>query len=327
MLTPREKFGIALGFAGVCLFGGTLPATRIAVATFDPFFLSAARAAVAGLLGLIALIATRRRLPARRTQNELAVTGVLTIISFPILLALAMQSVPAAHGGVVLGILPLGTTVAAVLLTHERPSLMFWIASAVGGLIVLGFVFWRAGGFAVEIGDIYLFGLIVVGAFAYVMSGRLSTRMPGWEVICWQVAMFLPLTVAACLWWWPPSPFTPSPAEWIAFLYVSTVSMFSAFFVFNAGMALAGIARIGQLTLLQPFVIVALSIPVNGEPFDPATLMFAAAVVATVAIGQRMRVSRNQRASSMVEGSQVASSGNMATSTTATHIRKNSGSV
>jgi drug/metabolite transporter (DMT)-like permease len=68
--------------------------------------------------------------------------------------------------------------------------------------------------------------------------------------------------------------------------------MFFAFFVFNAAMAYAGVSRIGQMSLLQPFVIVALSIPVNGEPFEPGTILFAAAVVATVMIGQRMRVKR-----------------------------------
>jgi hypothetical protein len=45
--------------------------------------------------------------------------------------------------------------------------------------------------------------------------------------------------------------------------------------------------------LLQPFVIVALAAPVNGEPLEAATLAYAAAVVAVVAIGQRMRVGRS----------------------------------
>jgi hypothetical protein len=44
--------------------------------------------------------------------------------------------------------------------------------------------------------------------------------------------------------------------------------------------------------LLQPFVIVALSIPVNGERFELSTLLYAAAVVAVVVIGQRMQVTR-----------------------------------
>jgi drug/metabolite transporter (DMT)-like permease len=44
--------------------------------------------------------------------------------------------------------------------------------------------------------------------------------------------------------------------------------------------------------LLQPFVIVALALLVNGEPINAETMIFAAAVVATVLIGQRMRVRR-----------------------------------
>ena len=81
-------------------------------------------------------------------------------------------------------------------------------------------------------------------------------------------------------------------SAWAGLAYVSFVSQFFAFFVFNAAMAMAGVARAGQLMLLQPFVIVALSIPVNGERFELSTLLYAAAVVAIVIVGQRMRVTR-----------------------------------
>ena len=72
----------------------------------------------------------------------------------------------------------------------------------------------------------------------------------------------------------------------------ASISQFFAFFVFNAAMAIGGVSRVGQLMLLQPFVIVALAAPVNGEPIEFATLAYAAAVVATVIVGQRMRVTR-----------------------------------
>jgi hypothetical protein len=39
-------------------------------------------------------------------------------------------------------------------------------------------------------------------------------------------------------------------------------------------------------------VIVALAAPVNGEPIELTTLAYAAAVVAMVIVGQRMRVMR-----------------------------------
>ena len=130
------------------------------------------------------------------------------------------------------------------------------------------------------------------GAFGYPLSGRLSRMRPGWEVICWQVAAFLPLSLIAIYLLWPQS-FAGVPASaWAGLTYVSFVSQFFAFFVFNAAMAMAGVARAGQLMLLQPFVIVALSIPVNGERFELSTLLYAGAVVAVVVIGQRMQVTR-----------------------------------
>jgi drug/metabolite transporter (DMT)-like permease len=148
----------------------------------------------------------------------------------------------------------------------------------------------HSGAHTIELGDLYLLGTVVSGAFGYALSGRLSLQRPGWEVISWQVAMFLPLSLGATFMLWPPSlAEAPAPA-WIALAYVSLVSQFSAFFVFNAGMAMGGAARIGQLMLLQPFVIVALAVPMNGERLDPSTLLYAAAVVAVVIVGQRMRV-------------------------------------
>jgi len=91
---------------------------------------------------------------------------------------------------------------------------------------------------------------------------------------------------------WPTNLGSVSSSAWAGLAYVSLISQFFAFFVFNAAMAMGGVARVGQLMLLQPFVIVALSVPVNGERFEVSTLFYAAAVVAMVLVGQRMRVTR-----------------------------------
>jgi len=293
-MTPNshEKLGLALGLAGVLLFGGTLPATRLAVAAFDPLFLSAARATIAGLAGLILLLATRKPLPPPATWSEFTLAAVCTIIGFPVLMALAMVSVPAAHGGVVLGVLPLATAAAAAIIAHERPSAGFWLASLAGAALVLIFVLRQSGAQTAGSGDLYLLGTVVAGAFGYTLSGRLSRTRPGWEVICWQVALFLPLSALAAYALWPHSLANIPASAWAGLLYVSFISQFFAFFVFNAAMAIGGVSRVGQLMLLQPFVIVALAAPVNGEPIQLVTLGYAAAVVATVAIGQRMRVTR-----------------------------------
>jgi drug/metabolite transporter (DMT)-like permease len=98
--------------------------------------------------------------------------------------------------------------------------------------------------------------------------------------------------VLATLLAWPHGLSAVPAAAWGGLAYVGLVSQFFAFFVFNAAMALVGVARVGQLMLLQPFVIVVLAAIVNGEPIRLETLAYAAAVVAVVLIGQRMQVRR-----------------------------------
>ena len=294
MTSYHTNFGLLLGFLGMCLFAGTLPATRLALLGFAPLFLTVARAALAGSVGLIVLIARRRRVPSRSLWLEMFGAALCTVIGFPLFAALAMMTVPAAHGGVVLGILPLVTAAAATVFAHERPSPGFWLASVLGALIVVTFMLRRNGGMTFSAGDLFLLGTVLSGALGYTFSGRLATLMPGWEVISWQVVIFLPLAAAATFVLWPADIATAPISSWIGLGYVGLVSQYAAFFVFNAGLAIGGIARVGQVMLLQPFMIAALALPVNGEAIDVETILFAAAVVATVLIGQRMRVTRHR---------------------------------
>lgn len=292
MIESRRKLGLALGIAGVCLFAGTLPATRLTVATIDPLFLTAARAVIAGCAGVALLAALRRPVPPRQQWSMIALGGLCTIVGFPVFTALAMVSVPAAHGGVVLGIVPLATAGAASIVAGERPSGGFWLVSLAGAAIVIAFVLSQPGARTYALGDVYLLGTVLAGAFGYAFSGRVSVSMPGWEVVSWQVTAFLPLSALAAFALWPHDLVAAPLQAWAGLAYVSLVSQFFAFFVFNAAMALTGVARIGQLMLLQPFVIVVLAALVNGEPLRLTTLAYAAAVVGTVLIGQRTRIWR-----------------------------------
>ena len=76
---------------------------------------------------------------------------------------------------------------------------------------------------------------------------------------------------------------------WLGLLYVALFSQWIGFFAWNAGMAMGGIARVSQVQLLQPFITFALAAFFNGETITWQTVLFAAAVVATVAISTRTR--------------------------------------
>ena len=284
----REKLGLLLGFVGMVIFGGTLPATRIAVMAIDPIALTALRTAIAGLCSLALLIVLRRPLPPRRMWFPLAVVTLCVSVMFPVLMALGVQTVDASHGGVVLGILPIATSLVAVLITHERPRPLFWIASLAGAALVIAFAL-RQGGGALSAGDLLLFAAVAVSAIGYAFSGRLTAEMPGWEVISWALVIGLPISLPAAALTVPADLGQIALKPWLALLYVAVFSQWIGFFAWNAGMAMGGIARVSQVQLLQPFVTFALAAWFNGETITLQIVLFAAAVVATVAISTRTR--------------------------------------
>jgi drug/metabolite transporter (DMT)-like permease len=284
----RERLGLLLGFVGMAIFGGTLPATRIAVSAIDPLALTALRTAIAGLCSLALLIVLRRPLPPRRLWFPLAVAMLCVSVMFPFLMALGVRTVDASHGGVVLGILPIATAFVAVLITHERPKPLFWIASIFGAALVVAFAL-RQGGGALSSGDLLLFAAVAVSAIGYAFSGRLTADMPGWEVISWVLVMALPISLPAAALTMPTDLSDIPLKPWLALLYVAVFSQWIGFFAWNAGMAMGGIARVSQVQLLQPFITFALAAFFNGETITLQIVLFAVAVVATVAISTRTR--------------------------------------
>jgi drug/metabolite transporter (DMT)-like permease len=284
----RQRLGLLLGFVGVLIFGGTLPATRLAVAAIDPIALTALRTAIAGLCSLALLLVLRRRLPPLELLPQLVITMLCVAILFPFLMALGMQTVDASHGGVVLGILPIGTALVAVIITNERPRPLFWIASFAGAVLVIAFAL-RQGGGALSAGDLYLLASVIVSAIGYAFSGRLTAQMPGWEVISWVLVIALPISIPAAALTMPADISHIPLKPWLGLLYVALFSQWIGFFAWNAGMAMGGIARVSQVQLLQPFVVFALAATFNDEIITPQIVLFATGVVATVAISTRTR--------------------------------------
>jgi drug/metabolite transporter (DMT)-like permease len=286
--SSREQLGLLLGFVGMVIFGGTLPGTRLAVAAIDPVALTALRAAIAGVCSLALLIALRRPPPPRALWPQLVIAMICVVILFPLFMALGMQTVDASHGGVVLGVLPIATALVAVAITHERPRPLFWIASLAGAALVIAFAL-RQGGGAMSPGDLLLFAAVAVAAIGYAFSGRLTSSMPGWEVISWVLVIALPISIPAALFTMPADILQLPAKPLLGLVYVTLFSQWIGFFAWNAGLAMGGIARVSQVQLLQPFVTFALASFFNGETITWQIVAFAAAVVATVAISTRTR--------------------------------------
>jgi drug/metabolite transporter (DMT)-like permease len=286
----RETFGLLLGLLGVVIFGATLPMTRISVlpslgAGLDPWFVTAGRAAVAGIVALVVLAVLRRRLPPRETWWPLVGASVLLVGGFPAFTGFAMMSVPAAHGSIVLGALPLATAAFGVIVTGDRPRPLFWLFAILGAVIVMAFAL-RDGGGRVELGDVLLIFAILSAALGYVLSARAARAMSGWEVISWALVIALPITLPLAWMSAPHVPMQVAPVTWMAFLYLALMSQYIGFFAWNAGLALGGVARVSQVQLLQTFFTLGWAGLIAGERVDGITWLAALIVMGVVLAGR-----------------------------------------
>lgn len=285
----QETRGMWLGAVGVAIFSLTLPFTRLAVAELNPVFIALGRAVVAAVGAGLLLWWLRAPRPNATQWRALAITALGVVIGFPVFSSIAMHYVPASHGAIVVGILPLATALFGALRFGERPSIGFWIAAVFGSAIVVGYALWQGGG-ALQLGDFALFAATVAAAMGYAEGGRLSQTMGGQQVISWALLLSMPILLPLTVWLGWHYGVSASPKAWLAFGYVSVFSMFIGFFFWYKGLALGGIARVGQVQLLQPFLTLAGAVLILGESLEASSILFALATLTVVAIGRRMPI-------------------------------------
>jgi drug/metabolite transporter (DMT)-like permease len=284
--------GYALGLLGVAIFALTLPMTRLAVGDasapqLPPSFVTAGRAALAGLLSIAYLLAVRARWPQRAQWPALAVCAVGTVIGFPLFLALALRHVDAMHAAVVTGVLPLGTAVAAALVLRLRASLAFWVCAVAGCALVIAFAALQGQG-RLSAADGLLLLAVASASIGYVAGARVSATLPAEQVICWVLVGSLPFTLPAMAATWPADAAAVRASAWVGFGYVTLFSMWLGFFAWYRGLVLGGVMRVSQVQLLQPFLALLAAVPLLGERLEATTLLFALAVAAVVALGKRL---------------------------------------
>jgi drug/metabolite transporter (DMT)-like permease len=289
--TPTEndrRLGYLFGFVGVASFSLTLPATRLAVAALDPVFVGLGRAVVAAVLAAIVLAVRHAPWPGWALLPRLALVAGGVVVGFPLFSAWAMRSAPAAHGAVVIGLLPLATAMAGAWIAHERPSRSFWLCATFGSTVVAVFALWRGGG-APQAADGLLILAVASAAIGYAEGGRLARTMPGWQVICWALVIAAPVVAIPTALAADARLLTAPASAWAGFAYVSVVSMFLGFFAWYRGLAQGGIAAVGQLQLVQPFLTIFASAWLLGERIDVATIVAAGLVITSIALGRRAR--------------------------------------
>lgn len=278
------------GLLGVIIFAGSLPATRIAVQGFSPEFLTVARAVIAAILGLFCLLfydQFKLKYPNITQLKALSLVALGVVIGFPLFTALALQTISSARAIVFVGLLPLSTAIFAILRAHEKPPVKFWLFALLGSSFVLGYMLFNQPHLYFHSGDLYMLIAIILCGLGYAEGGQLSRELGSWQVICWALLLTLPIMMMLSIYYLPTDFSHVSVSAWIGLIYVSAFSMLIGFFFWYKGLALGGIAQVGQIQLLQPFIGFAFSAFLLGESISFAMIFVSFAVIICVGFAKK----------------------------------------
>jgi drug/metabolite transporter (DMT)-like permease len=179
-------------------------------------------------------------------------------------------------------LLPLSTATFAVLRAGERPRAAFWVFSCLGSALVAGYALTQ-GVNTSPLGNAYMVAAIIVCGLGYAEGAKLSRTLGGWQVISWALILSLPAMALLSYFAMPDTFANVGQAAWIGLIYVSAFSMLIGFVFWYRGLALGGIAAVGQLQLLQPFFGLTLAATLLRETVSWAMLGVTVAVVLCVA--------------------------------------------
>jgi len=273
---------------GVAAFSLTFPATVWALDGLGPWSAVTCRIVLAALIAGGCLLVRRVPVPDRGHWAGLAVVAAGVVVGFPLLTTLALKTSTTSHAAVVVGLLPLTTAAYSAVRTGARHSRVFWAAAGTGAAVVLVFAVQQSGG-ALSVGDLFLFGALLICAAGYSEGGRLAQTMPGWQVIGWALVGCLPLAVPGAALAVAAEPVHLTVRAVAGLLWLAAGSQFLGLLVWYRGMAAIGVARASQLQLAQPLLTLVWSVLLLGEHLTPAAPAAAVAVLACIAVTQRAR--------------------------------------
>lgn len=286
----KQNIGWINGFIGMLIFSGSLPATKLAVLSFSPEFLTCIRAVIATLAGIFCLSIFRQLNLNNIRANQLKslfIVALGVVVGFPLFTALALETIESSRAIVFVGLLPLSTAIFGVLRASDKPNVAFWIFAILGASFVVGFMLLNDSSKNIKIGDVYMLISIVLCGLGYAEGGQLSKTLGGWQVICWALIVASPLMLFL-MFYYMPSDFNHihNQAIW-GLIYVSLFSMLIGFFFWYKGLALGGVAKVGQIQLIQPFFGLALSAMILGEHISYEMLITAVAVFICVLLAKK----------------------------------------
>ena len=294
----RENYGFLLGFIGVVIFSLTLPITRhLTQVDFTSLEIGFGRGFLAGIASVLILLFKGQfkteNLPSKTDLRKLIIVAIGVVFAFPIFTAIAMQTIPAGNGGIVLAAVPLSTAIFAGLLSEENPTTKFWGIAVIGFITVIVFRLLTndLGITNIGFGDFALLVCVVIGGMGYAQGGILGKTMSGWKVICWALVISLPLVIPLTILNFDVAHLiqvaNDSFVSILLFAFLCLFNNLIGFFFFYEGLGIGGVARVSQVDLFRPFFTFFFSVVFLGETMTFLAIFFLFLIIGIVYLSKK----------------------------------------
>jgi len=261
------------------MWGGSLPATKLALDSFGPFTLAAARLLIASVLfGLVLGPAVLKSVPRADALRMLGL-GVIGCAGVQVFQALGAAQTSAATATVLASTGPLWIALLAPLLLHER----------LRGISILGVLLALLGVAAITgIQDASVLGatIVLLSSVSYalyaVLGKDLAVRfspMVLCGITCFGGAL---ATLPFAAWEITRGVPTPTPLGWSLLAYLAVMVTFVGFAVWFWGLRALPAARAGALIFLQPLSGLVLAVLLLGDRPTPTFAIGCALVLVGV---------------------------------------------
>lgn len=278
-----------LAFAGVVLFGGgNAIAVKQSVVELAPLWSAGLRFAVAGLLLVAIVLATRRPFPRGRSFTGALLYGAVAFSASFALIYPALRTVPAGTAMVLIALVPLMTFGLAILHGQER----FHAQGLLGALIALGGVaVIVADQLSADVTPLSL-ALILVGVAFIAEGGVLLKWVPRSDPFATNAvamltgaAILLPVSLASGEAWTMPS----EPATWAALGYLVVLGSIVLFGLYLFALRRWTASGVSYATLLMPLVTLPLAAILIAEAISPWLVVGGVIALAGVYVGAFLR--------------------------------------
>jgi drug/metabolite transporter (DMT)-like permease len=272
------------------IWGLNVIALKILVNHFSPVTLTSFRIFTAGLVVILILffIGQLRKLT-RKEVMYIGTAALFSVVAHHLFLAVGLTKTTASNAGLILGLVPLVTSVLAIVFLGNRFTVFRFIGILLGFTGVVFVVLnGKSGIHHVSIGDFYIFLSVISQAISFIMIKKATETLDARVMTGWMLLFGSALLFIISLWMEPDglsSMTNWTPSLWVIFLASAVLATALGHMFYNKAIQQIGAAESAIFINLNPLFSLLGAYLFLGESISHSQIMGFILIVIGVILG------------------------------------------